>query len=182
MNIFFRVILAIYAFFLTILSFVAMLATVVDGAFKFFSDYINNNVLESTSARVFMFAIAFVFFGLSITFLMSGFKSDKDKKAVSKLTNIGEIKISIDTLESIVLAASRKLTGVRESKASVQNTVDGITVTVKAVVMPDINIPLLSEDIQNRVKKSIEESAGINVRDVRVLVENIYSGYRSRVE
>ena len=48
--------------------------------------------------------------------------------------------------------------------------------------MPDINIPALLEDIQLRVKKSIEETSGILVDDVKMFVENIYTGYRSRVE
>ena len=129
-----------------------------------------------------MLLVAFIFFALSLTFLLSGFRSDKDKKAVSKHTNIGEIKISLDTIENIALGASRKLNGVKEAKANLFKREDGVAIVVRTVVLPDINIPLLSEDIQVKVKKAIEDSTGIKVSDVRVVVENIYSGYRSRVE
>jgi len=53
---------------------------------------------------------------------------------------------------------------------------------IKTIVMPDINIPALLEDIQLKVKKSVEETTGIVVNEVKVSVENTYTGYRSRVE
>ena len=48
--------------------------------------------------------------------------------------------------------------------------------------MQEGNIPLLSEDIQGKVKNAIEESFGIKVNEVKVLIENIYTGFKSRVE
>ncbi len=182
MNLFFRVLLAIYAFFLTIISFIALLiplkSSLLDSIYTFLSEV----VLRSSSGQYGMLLISFVFVVLSIAFLMSGFKSDKDKKAVNKHTNIGEIKISLNTIENIALAASRKLNGVRESKASVMKKLDSVVISIKLVVMPDINIPALSEDIQVRVKSSVEESSGIKVDEVKVVVDNVYSGYKSRVE
>lgn len=182
MNIFFRVLLAIYAFCLTILSFVSMILVFRPDMFKSISSYLVENVLYSRNESIAMFIISFIFFSLSLTFLMSGFKSSKDKKGVSKHTNIGEIKISLDTLESIALGTSRKLNGVRETKASLIKHEDSVAVIIRAVVMSDINIPLLSEDIQVKVKKAIEDSSGIKVSDVKVIVENIYTGYKARVE
>ncbi|MCX7843263.1 MAG: alkaline shock response membrane anchor protein AmaP [Clostridia bacterium] len=181
MNIFFRVLLAIYAFILTILSFLIMVIAFKPSIFSWLSDYMQA-ILKTRNGPLITFIIAFIFFALSITFLLSGVRSSKDKKAVTKHTNIGEILISLDTLENIALAASRKLNGVRDSKAAIYKQEDGVAVTVKVVVLPEINIPLLSEDIQVKVKKALEDSSGIKVYDVRVMVDNIYSGYRSRVE
>jgi len=48
---------------------------------------------------------------------------------------------------------------------------------IKTIVMPDINIPALLEDIQLKVKKSVEETTGIVVNEVKVSVENTYTGY-----
>lgn len=182
MNIFFRILLAIYAFCLTILSLISMIFVFKPEMFRWMSSYLIENVLYSRNESIAMFIISFIFFSLSLTFLMSGFKSAKDKKGVSKHTNIGEIKISLDTLESIALGASKKLNGVRETKASLIKLEDGVSVIIRAVVLSDINIPLLSEDIQVKVKKAIEDSSGIKVNDVKVIVENIYTGYKSRVE
>lgn len=182
MNIFFRVLLAVYGFFLTIISLIAMVVTLKPVLFHNVTNYLEDQMKASRSTPVAMFIIEFVFFIISLVFLLSGFKSNKDKKSVSKHTNIGEIKISLNSIESIAHAASRKLNGVRETKAYVQKLGDEVSIVIKVVVLPEINIPLLSEDIQAKVKKAVEESSGVRVADVNVLVDNIYTGYKARVE
>lgn len=183
MNLFFRILLTVYAFCLTILSLIAVLIFFRVPIFVKILDYLKYEVLQDSKSSITMSIISLVFFIISITFLLSGVKSNKDKKAVSKYTNIGEIKISLNSIESIALAASRRLNGVRETKASVTNLDDTVAITIKAVVLPDINIPALSEEIQVKVKNSVEESSGVKVNDVKVIVDNIYTGYKaSRVE
>jgi uncharacterized alkaline shock family protein YloU len=184
MNIFSRVLLAIYAFCLALFSAMVMLIAIKPVIFKIIYDFLDEKVISHPSALVLMFIIALVLFVLSFTFLFSGLKSGRDKKAVSKHTNIGEIKISLNSIENISLNASRKVTGIRETRASVRKMDQNVSITIRAVVMPDVNIPALSEDIQSRVKRSVEESSGVMVNDVRVIVDNIYSGaiYRARVE
>jgi uncharacterized alkaline shock family protein YloU len=182
MNIIFRVLLAIYAFCLTIISLLVMMVVIWTPLFYAMDNYVRYILFNSRTAPILLFLIAFVFFALSITFLLSGVRSNKDKKAVSKHTNIGEIKISLDTVENLSLAASRRLNGVKDSKAYVLKHEDSVSVIIKVVVLPDINIPLLSEDLQVKVKRSVEDSSGIKVSDVKVLVDNIYTGYKSRVE
>lgn len=184
MNIFFRVLLAVYAFCLAIISTIAMIITLSPAAFDRISLFLADEVLSNASARVIMFLIAFIFFILSLTFLLSGFKSNKDKKAVSKHTNIGEIKISLNSIENIALNVLRRLGGIKDSKAHVIKQGDNVSIVTKVVVMPDISIPALSEDIQVKVKKSVEECAGIVVNDVKVVIENIFAGavFKARVE
>lgn len=182
MNLVFRILLAIYAFCLMIISLIACSITIRPEIFNEISNYLTDDVLPNHTAKLIMFVIALIFLVLSIMFLLSGFKSDKDKKAVSKYTNIGEIKISLNSVESIALNSSRKLMGVKESKAYVTKLDDSVSIVIKVVILTDINIPSLSEDIQIKVKNSVEETTGIKVSDVRVLVDNIYTGYKSRVE
>jgi len=184
MNIFFRVLLAVYAFCLAIVSAIAMVITIKPVVFEFIYNYLADSVLGSRSASVIMFIIAFIFFILSFTFLLSGFKGSKDRKAVSRHTNIGEIKISLHSIENIALNASKKLNGVRDTRAHVEKIDDNVSIVIRVVVMPDINIPMLSEDIQVKVKKSVEESSGISVNEVKVVVDSIHSSttYKPRVE
>lgn len=183
MNIFLRIILAIYAFFLTIISGIIMLIPfkkdILDRIYYSFYD-----ILKSNYSTFILLLITFVFFALSLTFLLSGFKNDKDKKSVSKHTNIGEIKISLNSIESIALAAAKRINGVKDTKATIINHNDTVSITVKAIVMSDVNIPTLSENLQLMVKKTVEDTAGINVSDVRVVVDNIYTAaaYKPRVE
>lgn len=182
MNIFFRILLAGYAFCLMILSVISMIVTLRREIFYRISDYFASNVLANFGTRFGMFIISLVFFALSFVFLLSGFKRRKDKKAVSKYTNIGEVKISLNSIENIALSAARKNASIREAKAYVYNLIEGVMVILRVVALPDANLPSLSEDIQIRVKTAIEECSGINVDEVKVVIENIYTGYKSRVE
>lgn len=186
MNIFFRVLLAFYAFCLAVISAICMIITVKTEIFAIIYRYIDDFVFSNKSPgpRVVMFLITLLFFILSIMFLLSGVKSSKDKKAVSKHTNIGEVRISLNSIENIALNASRKVNGVKDTKALVKKHDDSVEVIAKIVVMPDMNIPAITEDVQLRIKKSVEECSGISVKEVKAVVESIYSGsiVKSRVE
>ena len=146
--------------------------------------YLDENVMANNNALIIMFVISLLLFISSFSFLISGIKSGKDKKAVSKHTNIGEIKISVNSIENIALNASKKINGVRDTRANVTKLGESVSVTIRVIVMPDVNIPTLSEDIQARVKRSVEESSGVAVNDVKVVVDSIYSGagFKPRVE
>lgn len=182
MSILFRILLTIYAFCLTIISLFSIFVTfkpqlfdVIMGRFYY--------VLNNPRSSIVLLVVELVFLVLSIMFFSLGFKSNKEKRSVSKFTNVGEIKISLTAIENIVLGVSKKINGVKEAKVYVRKQGDSVSVAVKLVIMSDVNIPVLSEDIQNRSKKSIEESSGISVNDVKVLIDSIYSGYKSgRVE
>lgn len=182
MNIIFRILLAFYAFCLTVISLISMLVTLRPEMLDKTSTFLMENVLTNQGLTILLLIVEIVFFGLSLMFLLSGVKSEKDKKFISKYNNVGEIKISLNTIESIALAASKKLGGVKDNKAYVTKQGDNVSIYIKTIVMPDINIPALLEDIQKKVKKSVEETSGITVNEVRVSVENIYTGYKSRVE
>lgn len=182
MNIIFRTILAIYAFCLTVVSVIMMAMTLSHDLFSSTTEYITEFVLPNKASNILMFIIELIFFALSIVFLFSGVRSEKEKKFISKANNIGEIRISLNTIENLALSASRKLNGVKETKAYVNKLGEDVSIYIKAVVLADIHIPTLSEELQSKVKKAVEETSGINVTAVKVSVENIYTGYKSRVE
>jgi len=184
MSIFSRILLAFYAACLTVISFIAMIVALWPKVFVNIYDYMIDAVLAKRYVSFGLFIVAFIMFVVSVIFLTTGIRNSRDKKAVTKHTNIGDIKISLDTIENLALTASRKLNGVKEAKASVYKRKDeeNVSIVIKTIVLPEVNIPVLSEDIQHKVKKVVEESSGVGVNTVKVLVENIYSGYRSRVE
>jgi uncharacterized alkaline shock family protein YloU len=182
MNIIFRILLAFYAFCLTVISIIAMIITLNPRVFQKTTDFVMESILPNRVSSILMFIIEVIFFGLSLMFLLSGVRSEKNKKSISKYNSVGELKISLNAIESIVLAASRKINGVKDTKAYISKEGSHVSIYVKTIVMPEMNIPALMEDVQLKVKKSVEETSGIVVNDVRVSAENIYTGYKSRVE
>ena len=174
MNVLFRIMLAFYAFCLAILSAFIMLITFEHRLLDSIYYYITDAILVNKTASTIVFLIALLFFALSILFLLSGFKSSKDPKGVSNKTDIGEIKISLDAVESISLATSRKVRGVSSTKASVEMLDDNsVLITVKMEVLHDVVIPSTSEEMQKEVKHAVENISGIKVSGVKVVVENI---------
>jgi uncharacterized alkaline shock family protein YloU len=184
MNILFRIVLAVYAFCLALISAIVGFVSIKPDVFRDISTYIKYDMLGSTLARMITFLIALVFFALSITFLLSGVRSNKDKKAISKNTNFGEIRISLNSIENIALNTVKKFQSIREIKSKVYKIDETIAIVVNAVIMPDVNIPSMSQDVQARVKRSVEESTGIEVKEVKVVIDGIHTGnvYKARVE
>jgi uncharacterized alkaline shock family protein YloU len=173
MNILLRILLVIYAVCFIIISVLSVI-TVLNNeiATNFRQKFIS---LVHYSPIVFII-ISLILLASAILFLIFALKTNKDKKAVSKYTNIGEVKISLNSIENIALSTVGKFSAVRNVRAFVSKVDDNVSVTIKALVLPDINIPVISNEIQEAVKNAVEESSGIMVSDVRVVIEDIYSG------
>jgi uncharacterized alkaline shock family protein YloU len=175
MGIFKRIILSLFSIIAAFISAAFIIITIFKNSYdylvKYYSDYILYNkygVVISVLAGLGIFAVSLYCFYIAVY-------SNRDKKAVGKKTGIGEIRISLSAVETIALSSIRRLEGIKDMRAIVSNSGDGISVDMKVVLYPDTIIPMLSEDIQDRVKKAIEDTTGIKVYEVRVLIDNIHS-------
>ncbi|HEY9061312.1 MAG TPA: alkaline shock response membrane anchor protein AmaP [Pseudobacteroides sp.] len=178
-----RAILGVYFVFIIIFTMAIMLLIVMPDSFESISTYISSNLLGNNIFQFVVFFGGLAILAITVILLLSGTSDDTDKRTVSKKTEIGEIKVSLNSIESIALAATKRLSGIKEAKAHVYKGVEGVTVIIKAIVLADVNIPILSEDIQVKVKKTIEDTSGIRVLEVKVVVDNIFVGYnKNRVE
>lgn len=102
-------------------------------------------------------------------------------KAVVHELKLGQVHITLPAIEGLVTKAVRNIDGIKEVKPQIIPTPTGIEIVLKIIVTPDINIPQISEQIQQNVKDYILEVTGITAQNVKVLVENI-STNRPRVE
>ena len=179
-----RIMLAMYSFCLAVISAIVMLIAIRPVILDNIYSHISTYILPNRGASIAMFITALAFFILSLVFLLSGYGNARDKKAVSKHTDIGEIKISLSSIEHLALNAARRINGIKDTRAYVSKEADGIIIAMRVVVMPEINMPSLSEELQGKIKKSVEESSGIAVKEVKVIIDGIYSGsgYKPRVE
>lgn len=178
-----RAILGVYFVVVIIFTMAIMFLTVMPDSFESISTYISSNLLTNNVFQCIVFFGGLAVLAVSVILLLSGTNDDTEKRTISKKTEIGEIKVSLNSIESIALAATKRLSGIKEAKANVYKGMEGVTVVIKAVVLSDVNIPILSEDIQVKVKKTVEDTSGIRVIEVKVIVDNIFVGYnKNRVE
>jgi uncharacterized alkaline shock family protein YloU len=99
-----------------------------------------------------------------------------------KNTELGMIRVSINTLDTLVQKAVRGFQEVKDVRSLVVPDPDGIRVRLNIQLMPDINIPEISQSVQNKVKEYVESTAGIIVKEVYIYIDNLTVLQRSRVE
>ena len=70
----------------------------------------------------------------------------------------------------------------REVRPSFFTRNEGLGVYIRTTVAADESIPELSSQLQKVVKDHVLRIAGINIEEVKVMVENVNTGARNRVE
>jgi len=182
MKIISRCLLTVYAFFVTIVSFLAMVMTLRLSVFKSVVKFLEKEVIFCKKYTLLFFVLELFLFFASVGFLLSGFRKNKNRRAVVKKTSLGQVRISLNSIENIVQGTIRKIQLIKESKVYVENINDKVVVTIKTVVMMDTSIPALVEDIQKKSKNAIESSTDIEVESIKVLVDDVCNMYKPRVE
>lgn len=145
---------------------------------------INTAVNEMyTTYRWYYFAGAILLILLNIRVIATLFYSEDGKRlGVIKYTNDGEINISNDTIKALALKTASEVRGLREIRVMIKPGKDNINIMIRALIMPDLNIPQTVKEVQEKVKGYLEAVAEIPVGEVKVLVENLASGTKLRVK
>jgi uncharacterized alkaline shock family protein YloU len=100
-------------------------------------------------------------------------QTTKEGGNIVSFTEIGEVRISFKAVESMVLAAARKVNGIREVTTRIDAVEQGLIVYMRVKTIPDIPIPALVGELQTKVRDYVQENSGTNISEVKVLVENI---------
>lgn len=101
---------------------------------------------------------------------------------VLKETALGEVRIALRAIETLVTRAAKEVRGIRDVDVAVKPAPGGVEVIVSALVSPDTRIPELSDQVQARVEEAVREAVGVSVSRVHVAVRNIAHETKARVE
>lgn len=125
-----------------------------------------------------------VFFLISIRLMIAGLRSRHDKDTIVHHNDLGDVHITLSAVENLVEKTARHTRGVRGVKIRVEREGQQLKVGIKAIVSPESNVPAVSNEIQRRVYDHIRNTVGIELADVRVLVEDISNDFKvkQRVE
>jgi uncharacterized alkaline shock family protein YloU len=111
--------------------------------------------------------------------------SSVNTPSIDQRTDFGDIRISVETVENLALKAAQRSRGVKDLRARVSISPNGLEIIIRTLVEGDSSIPILTEEIQKTVKMQIEEITGIPVASVSVYVANVVQtnqAFKSRVE
>lgn len=169
MNIFDRIILTIYMILMIAVS--AVLSVLPFNVIP--ASYINAAVTDLTGNWYYCIA-GIVLLILSLKLLFSGFsKSGASMGGIIRSSEFGEVRISNQTFESLSLRAVKQLSGIKDVKVRVSITPEGLVISVRALVLPDINMPKMAAEVQGKIKEYVESITDVSVKEVRVDVDNI---------
>jgi uncharacterized alkaline shock family protein YloU len=185
MNLFDRFILTIYSFALIVLSCIMIVAT--SGWFSpdVFRPYVDQ-MLAGTNLAYLIVAILFLI--VSLRFFFSSFRSSKPKESrgIRQRSDLGEINITIQTIQAIAERAARQVKGIRDLKTAVKVLDSGTMITLRVSVDGETPFPELTSKLQTDVKEHVERITGLLITEVVVIVTEVAQqenyAVRKRVE
>ncbi|MDD4169036.1 MAG: alkaline shock response membrane anchor protein AmaP [Desulfotomaculaceae bacterium] len=173
-----RTLLAIYAVFLTLIF--LLFSSVMLGWTA--PLYLLRDLFYPGRSEVFWpLMLILIFAGIRLLWVAVRRPGGKDRHVILAESALGQVNISLQAIESLVVKVVGQVNGIREVKPKIVSDPQGVGIQVRAVVTPDINIPEVSSEIQQRIKERVFEVTGVTVSSVKVFIENI-AAHRPRVE
>ncbi len=114
-------------------------------------------------------ALILVLLAVYIVVLITRFEKNK---FIVYPRELGEVKISTDCVEGLIVEAAQHISGLNQVRAAFTDVVEP-KVTLKVVVHPDHNLAELSEEVQENVKAYVEKTVGIVIQEITVFVVGI---------
>ncbi|MBO8128477.1 MAG: alkaline shock response membrane anchor protein AmaP [Peptococcaceae bacterium] len=103
------------------------------------------------------------------------------KHAIVEENALGQVKVSLQAVESLVHKVVSQKPGIKEVKPKVLYDAENIGLEIKMLVAPDLSIPEMSKEIQQEVQDKILDVIGIRIDTIKIAVENIVTT-KPRVE
>lgn len=156
----------------------------------FTSNFLHQFVEEFTGgARIVqasVIGVSVIVFLVSLRFFIVSFsRGGSSAPSINQKTELGDIRISVETVENLALKAAAKTRGVKDLRARVRVAESGLQILIRAFIDGDGSIPVLSEEMQRNVSQAIEDATGIPVAEVSVFIANVTqspASFKSRVE
>lgn len=98
--------------------------------------------------------------------------SRTEKRFIVYPRELGEIRISTDCVESLIVEGAAQISGLEQVRASFTDVVNP-KVKLRVTVYPDHNLSELSEELQETVRDYVQKTVGVAIQEVEVFVDGI---------
>lgn len=173
MKIFIRIVLIVFALFLAFVG----IGTIYTAFNAGYVNTICRHMIQAGEANylfmAFMILMALIFIISAVILFILSFKAKPEETYVVTATEMGEIRISFETLRNIVFNSLTYNEELSNTKVALNKDEEGVGILVSADIKPDIVIPDLAGRMQVEIKNAVERSTGVPVKDVRVNVERV---------
>ena len=140
------------------------------------------NLINGMNGNYIYSLLGLVFFIVSLRFLLSGIIGNRDSKQESFLVmknDYGEIVIYAHTIVGLVENIVDGFSGIKKIDTRVDLSNGVIYLLMKGEIMPEINIPEISKELQIKVKEKLESTTGAQVGEIKVEINNVSAPSRT---
>jgi uncharacterized alkaline shock family protein YloU len=131
-------------------------------------------VINELYSKWYYTLIGLILFAVSIKLLFSGVRSNsRNRSGIIKPAEYGDIRVSIETFESLAMRVVKQISGIKDAKVKVYAVEGDLIIHTSLLVLPDINIPKTISDVQSKIKSYIEHITEVGVKEVKVDIENV---------
>ena len=121
---------------------------------------------------VLLMAIVLCVLGTCCLMMLSSKRAAKRKGFVMQKAENGVIGVSVKSIEGLVQTCVKQHDVVESAEISVVERRDGIVILLNIEEAAGVNIPLAVGALQKQIKQYVNTCTGVDVHEVRVMVEN----------
>ncbi len=135
------------------------------------------NAMVDEPQAMLWFGVAGIVIILTIVTYMYMMAKDTQKDATIAFDNPdGEVCISMSAIEDFVMRVGREFSEIKTLSPKIKARKEGVDINLKVELWSGMNLPKMTESLQNIVKSQIQNILGIeNVHSVQVMVTKIIS-------
>lgn len=120
-----------------------------------------NTIYTTTNSRLTLGITGILLIFISIMVIQIAMGKIRREKTIAFENPDGQVTISLSAIEDFIKRALKQLPEVKELKPSVRASKKGILIINKVTLYSDINIPEITEKIQNIVKSRVQDMLGV---------------------
>ncbi len=176
MNLFFRILTAVYAVIAAFFSALIMVSPFSDKSLmKNFLEWADVTLYRSDKYNVVIFLAGLVLLLLNLVILFSGLRFKTANKYICFKNDGGLVRVSAGSVENIALGLARRSHSVREAKSKVRFRNNAVSILLKLSVYPDTHVPNLSKLLQNQIREAVESMTELQVSNVDINIEGVHA-------
>ncbi|MGI6152409.1 MAG: alkaline shock response membrane anchor protein AmaP [Christensenellaceae bacterium] len=115
---------------------------------------------------------------LCLALMFFGTGKQTPKTANIAIFESGSIVITVRAIEELVEKYVRETRDVKGLKSNVLSYTDYININLEVSVLPDIDIPALTKNLQDGLRENIQTLTGITVKNIKIMVMEIDDAHK----
>ncbi len=168
-----RLLLALSSLIVGVVSVVLFLFGIEWLNWTYLKQFIDESLQVDWVYQVYLAITVFLFLASVRLYFVSWPPRNFEAKSVAKITINGEITISTLTLEHLALRSAQQVPGIFDVKTKVRIKTDGISIELRGFVDGEHHIPIMTEEMQKKVKQDVESVSGVSITAIDVRIDDL---------